>query len=447
MLAHLQQRLRDAHQLDQLNLSYYLGTRRVPQLGMAIPPNARDFWTFLNWPRVLVNTKEQRQQVRALILPGEETADPQLRAIWDANNLDADLTLFNTDRMVFGRAFLSAGSNEDDPELPIIQVESPMEMSASVDVRRRRLRAAAKFHYEMTDSGRRGDMLATLYLPDQTIWCRRGQDGLWVEDAERDVHNLGAVPIVMHLNRRRTGVWTGESELTDIIPLVDAAGRTMTNMQFAVESHGIPRIIATAVSKGDFTDPKSGKLIPQWEQYFNAVWTLTNKDAKVFNLTPADLKNFETALNLYGRQAATLTGFPARYFGLFTSNPPAEGAIRADEANLVQDVERDNATTGTTIGWAMGLARRIVTGEWTSGNQIRVEWHDPATPTVAQREDALAKRRAAGALSREGYWDEIGWSEARKAKERAYFEAELGADPVLALGREMAASSGIRSGG
>jgi hypothetical protein len=33
-------------------------------------------------------------------------------------------------------------------------------------------------------------------------------------------------------------------------------------------------------------------------------------------------------------------------------------------------------------------------------------------------------------LSREGYWDELGWSEARKAKERAYLDAEA-ADPVL----------------
>ena len=48
---------------------------------------------------------------------------------------------------------------------------------------------------------------------------------------------------------------------------------------------------------------------------------------------------------------------------------------------------------------------------------------DPATPTVSQREDALAKRRAAGALSLEGYWDELQWSQARTAKERAYLAA------------------------
>ena len=65
------------------------------------------------------------------------------------------------------------------------------------------------------------------------------------------------------------------------------------------------------------------------------------------------------------------------------------------------------------------------------GNRVRVDWFDPATPTVSQREDALAKRRAAGVLSREGYWDELGWSEARKAKERAYFQAEE-ADGLIA---------------
>jgi hypothetical protein len=56
---------------------------------MAIPPNMRRFLVITNWCRTVVDTINDRQQVRSLILPGEETADPQLRAIWDANNLDA----------------------------------------------------------------------------------------------------------------------------------------------------------------------------------------------------------------------------------------------------------------------------------------------------------------------------------------------------------------------
>jgi hypothetical protein len=217
--------------------------------------------------------------------------------------------------------------------------------------------------------------------------------------------------------------------MTDIIPFVDSAARSLTNLQFAQEAHGVPSIWATGVTKGDFVDG-NGKPIPQFEAYFDAIKILTSKDAKWGQFDAADLKNFDTALNVYGKQASITSGFPARYFGIITSNPPAEGAIRADEAPLVRSVEAQNDEVGMTLGWIGGLALRFATGDWVEGNRVRVDWFDPSTPTVSQREDALAKRRAAGVLSREGYWDELGWSEARKAKERAYFEAEQ-RDPLI----------------
>lgn len=415
----------DSEYQDELLLRYYLGQQRVEHLGMAIPPSMRRFLVIANWNRTLVDTTNDRQQVRSLILPGEETADPQLRSIWDANNLTAHLRMFNCDRMVYGRAFMSVGTNEDDDDLPLIRVESPREMAALVDVRREQMIAAARFYGEGENGDRPTNV--TLYLPDQTVWVEKRQ-GRWYE-VDRDVHMLGAVPVVMHLNRRRSGGWQGESQMTDLIPLVDAAARSLTNLQFAQEAHGVPRKYMTGVAQGDFVDGE-GKPIPQFEAYFDAIHMLTNPQGKVGQLDAADLKNFETALNLYGKQASIVTGFPARYFGIITSNPPAEGAIRADEASLTRGVESQNDEVGMTLGWAGALALRFASGEWVKGNRVRVDWFDPSTPTVSQREDALAKRRAAGALSREGYWDELGWSEARKAKERAYFEAEL-ADPTL----------------
>lgn len=411
---------------DELMLRYYLGQQRLEQLGMAIPPAMRQFIVIANWCRTVIDTKNDRQQVRSLILPGEETADPQLRAIWDASNLSAHVSMFNRDRMVYGRSFMSVGSNEDDPALPLVRVESPREMAAEVDIRRERMTAAARF-YGSTDSDP-GPTAVTLYLPDQTIWIEKVQ-GKWVE-TDRDQHNLGVVPVVMHLNRRMSGGWVGESEQTDMIPLVDAAARSLTNMQFAQEAHGVPSLYATGVAKGDFVDDE-GNPIPMFEAYFDAIKILTSKDARWGQFSASDLKNFETALSIYGKQATVVTGFPSRYFGLFSANPPAEGAIRADEATLTRRIEAENEQVGMTLGWAGALALRFATGEWVTGNRVRVDWFDPATPTVSQREDALAKRKAAGVLSREGYWDELGWSEARKAKERAYFDAEA-LDPVTA---------------
>ena len=102
----------------------------------------------------------------------------------------------------------------------------------------------------------------------------------------------------------------------------------------------------------------------------------------------------------------------------------------ADESTLIRSVETDNEDVGMTLGWTAALALRFATGEWVEGNRVKVEWHNPATPTIAQRADAVVKMRQSGIVSREGAWDELGWSEARKAKERAYFEAEA-SDPAL----------------
>ncbi len=406
-------------QADTLLLRYYRGTQRVEQLGMAIPASMRKFLVIANWCRVQVDTIDNRQNVRSLILPGEETADPQMREIWDGSNMSAHIKMFNRDRMIYGRAFLSVGTNEDDPSLPLIRVESPREMAAEVDILHEKITAAARFYGK--DKFGRSPSNVTLLMPDVTVWAEK-VDGRWTE-TDRDPHDLGSVPVVMHLNRRMSGGWVGESQMTDIIPFADSAARALTNLQFAQEAHGIPRMVMTGVAKGDFVD-KDGKMIPKFEAYFNAIHTLTSKDAKVSQLSAADLKNFETAVNVYGTQAGIVSGFPSRYFGILTANPPAEGAMHADESQMNTSIEGQNEEVGMTLGWTAALALRFATGEWVKGNRVRVDWFDPATPTISQREDALAKRRAAGVLSREGYWDELGWSEARKAKERAYFEAE-----------------------
>src|SRR5690606_40060974 len=116
--------------------------------------------------------------------------------------------------------------------------------------------------------------------------------------------------------------------------------------------------------------------------------------AKWGQFDAADLKNFETASNIYGQQAALTYGFPARYFGITTTNPPAEGAIRADEIELINAVEDKNEAEGMVLGWMGALALRFSTGQWVEGNRVRVDYFDPGTPTVAQRVDALSKLRA-----------------------------------------------------
>jgi hypothetical protein len=114
-----------------------------------------------------------------------------------------------------------------------------------------------------------------------------------------------------------------------------------------------------------------------------------------------------------------------RYFGQNTANPAAEGAIRADENRLVRNVELKNSVDGDSWSSVMALAYRFATGKEVNANLVRTDWEDPSTPTYSQRSDAIQKLVSVNILSREGSWDELGWSPARKDKEREYFKAQL----------------------
>lgn len=155
-----------------------------------------------------------------------------------------------------------------------------------------------------------------------------------------------------------------------------------------------------------------------------AIWANGNKDAKVGQFDGASLDNFWGTVNHLANDASSVTGLPTRYFGQTSVNPAAEGAIRADETRLIMNVEGKAAGLGDGWAWVQGIAERLRTGVWPAANQIKTEWFDAGTPTFSQKADALSKLYANGngVISREGVWDELQWSEARKAREREYFK-------------------------
>lgn len=409
--------------VDEKLSAYYEGAQRLDQIGIAVPPELRRFETVVNWPRVSVDEPEHRLDVKSLILPGQETASAVLREGWEANNLESQAPLLHKEAMVFGRGFVTVGTNEDDDEHPLIMVEPPRQMVALVEQRKRRMLGAMRA-YQDADMKRR----RTLLLPDSTIWLVGGRNGWEIED--RDDHGLGRVPVVLFLNRPRLGDWWGTSEMADVIPLTDAAARSLTNLQIAQETHSVPPKFALGVAMNDFIDPVTGKPVPAWEAYYTSFMASSNPDAKIGQLAGTSLSNFHETVNHYGQLVASVTGLPSRYFVNSTVNPAAEGAIRADESRMVKNVERKQNDWGDGWGWVFGLYERFRTGEWIEGNRVRAEWHDAGTPTFGQKADGVQKLAGGTPLmSRQGAWDELGWSEARKARERGYFREEA-MDPI-----------------
>lgn len=404
---------------------YYDGVQRLLHLGLAVPPELRRFETVVNWPRVSVDSLEERLDLRTIMLPGEDQPDESLREGWDANNWESESSLLHLDTLVLGRGVVCAGVNPEDKDHPLITVESPRQFSYEVHPTTRRVTAALRMYGATSevDSPR----YATLYTPDATVWLEKDQSRWNVVD--RDDHRLGRVPVVVFLNRRRTGDWAGRSEMDDVIPLTDAAARSLTNLQLAGETHAVPRRWALGLSQGDFVDG-AGNVLPAWEAYFGAIWAASSKDAKFGQFDASDLRNFHETVNHYASLVASVTGLPMRYLGQSTVNPPSADGIRADEARLIKRAERKQRALGDGHGWVMSLYHRLRTGEWIDGNRVKVAWYDAATPTSSQQADRVQKLTGRPILSVEGGWDELGWSDARKAIERGYLAAEA-ASPII----------------
>lgn len=415
--------------IDQRFENYFYLEEKLHSFGLAVPPGMEIFEVPMSWPKVAVNGILNRSQLKALLKTDPQGDATELQELFDGNQLASQVTLFNQDKAVFGRAFWSVGTNPDNPDLPLITPEAPRELSVHVDRGRRRIDAALRqFRVDATSPFTQAletGEYATLYLPDRTIWMRRPLAGKWVETA-RDVHNLGVVPIIMSLNQQMTGRWGGRSQMETVIPLTEMASRTLANLQFASETTATPRKYAIGMQESDFRDAKTGELVSRWDAYMNAVWMVKNKDAKIGQLAAAELKGFIDVIEMLGKQASVATGIPAAKFGITTANPSSEGAMVADEIDVIRATGRFNDESGVALGWAIDLARRFKDGQWPAMNDRTVtQWHNPATPTESQRADALTKLTSGKQiLSVEGAWDEMGWSEPRKNLERQRLQDE-----------------------
>ena len=417
--------------LERLD-AYYEGIHRLEQLGLAVPPELAKFVTTVNWPRITVDSIEQRCDVEGFRLVGQESADDDLWGVWQANDLDEESQQAHLDALIFGRSYVCVGSrspDDPDPGVPLVTVESPFEMTHESDPRTRRVTAALRV---TASSVPPKVSYATLYLPSETVWLERSSGSGWVE-VDRDVHQVGRPLVVPLLNRPRLRRRQGGSELADVISLTDAACRALTNAQVATEVLAVPQRYVLGASPTDFVD-QHGKPVTVWETYFASVWALQSGEAKVGQFSAADLGNFEKIVNHYANLVSGVSGLPTRFYGQYTTNPPSEGSIVADETRLIMNAYRKHRAWGGTWEQVNRLVRRILDGEWDpSLARMETLWRDPETPTRAAIADATVKLVSAGVLPVEAAWEELGYSATRRAQLKAMRAADLAADPVSLL--------------
>lgn len=432
--------------------AYYEGVHRLETLGLAVPPELGRFVTTVNWPRVTVDSVEQRCNLEGFRLPGSDLLDDDLWGIWQTNGLDEESQQAHLDALIFGRSYICVGTRSEDdpdPDVPLVTVESPDEMIHESDPRTRRLTGALRKTRATTGPTAE---YATLYLPDVTIWLERSTSTRGWTEVDRDEHMVGRVLVVPLVNRSRTKRRFGISEMTDVISLTDAACRALTNAQVATEVLAVPQRYVLGATPKDFQDAE-GNFATKWETYFASVWALMNSDAKVGQFSAADLSNFETIVNHYANLVSGVSGLPTRFYGQYTTNPPTEGSIVADETRLIMNAYRKQRTWGGSWELTQRYVRRLIDGVW-DPKLARMEtvWASPETPTRAQLADSVQKLASTDVgnvpiMPLEMAREELGWSKTKRDRARLLDAEAAESDPILRASRALTGDVGADTAG
>lgn len=407
--------------LEKLN-SYYEGTQPLsymhPELQRELEDNVRQ--VVINWPRLVVDSIEERLDVEGFRFPGKAEADDELWRIWQANDLDEQSQQGHLDALIMKRAYVVVGTNADDETTPIVTVESALDMYAEHDPRTRRLIAAVK----RWCVGEGPDQVehATLYLPNSTIWWVKAKGAPWTEDPDypRDDHNMGELPVEVLANRQRLKARNGVSELNDVIPLSDAACKIATDMMISAEFHAMPRRVAFGFGEEDFVD-QNGRRMSVWSRVAGRIWATAKSrkedGADVMQFPEASLSNFHSTINQLAQVTASLAGIPPHFLGYTTANPASADAIRSSEARLVKRAERKQRSWGGTWERVMRLVLRVRDGQASDdARALETIWRDASTPTVAQSADAAVKLYTAKIIPLRPTRVRLGFSQAEIAR-------------------------------
>lgn len=405
-------------ELKRLN-SYYEGKQPLsymaPELQAELQETVRQ--VVINWPRLVVDSVEERLDVEGFRFPGEPAADDELWRIWQANDMDTQSQQGHLDAMIMGRSYVVIGTREDDDTTPLITVESPLDMFAEFDPRTREIRAAVRRWREEGENGATVEH-ATLLLPAATsFWVK--DKGEWVEDPEleRDDHEIGEVMVEVLANRPRLKCPNGVSELVDVIPLSDAACKIATDMMVSAEYHATPRRVAFGFGEEDFVDA-NGRRVSAFSRIIGRMWA-TEKNRKedgadVIQFSEASLSNFHETIKQLAMLVASLSGMPPHFMGHSTDNPASADGIRSAETRLVKRSERKQRGCGGTWERVQRKVLRLKDGDWDPRSRsLETIWRDASTPTVAQKADAAVKLHQAGIVPLRQTREDLGYSQAQ----------------------------------
>lgn len=353
----------------------------------------------VNIPRLAVNSLAERLRVTGLTVDGR--ADPRLWADWRNCQMDEQAPVAHREALTLGSCPVIVWS--DAQGQPTVTVESPHQVTVRRDPSTHRVTAALK----RWSNERKGETYAVEYLPDEVVWFVAKSAGAWAGfQAVRSLNNpLGVVPVVELRNSDRL-LGPGASELDDLIPLVDALDKILSDLMVTSESFARPRRWATGIEPAEDDNGVPANPFPEGDKMMLA----ETPEAKFGQLPGGDLSAYRDAVDVILQQIMAVSALPSHMLGITSSNPASADALRASEAGLTARAEARQVTFGRAWEEVAALMAAIRTGADPEGIHTGVDWAPADTRSVAQEADAVVKLFQAGILPRRYALKKLGYS-------------------------------------
>lgn len=385
---------------------YYTGTQPLAFLSPEARKALGDRFGRLatNLPRLAVTSLAERLRVTGF-------TGAEVWSDWLRNDMDQESPIAHREALLLGNSYVIVWA--DAFGRPKVTIESAKQVAVLTDPGTRRITAAVKRWETKTTTE------ATVFLPDEIIRLRAEQTGATTAGftvIETLANPLGVVPVVRLRNGDRL-LDDGVSEITDLVPLVDALNKLLTDMMVTSEYVGRPRRWATGIEleEEDVLDDEGNPTgeteavnpIPEG----NRAMISENDTAKFGQLEAANLDGYGSAVDVLLGQIMAVSALPAHYIGQLGDTPASADALRAAEASLASRAEARQASFGRAWEDTARLIVGVRDGVDPQRVDVRVTWADAATRSIAQEADAVVKLYQAGllpasyALRRLGYSD------------------------------------------
>lgn len=362
-----------------------------------------------NIPRLAVTALAERLRITGF------SGDAALWADWVRNDLDQTSCVAHREALLLGDSYVIVWA--DRFGRPHVTVESARQVAVLTDPGSRQIVAALK---RWEDTARKTTE-AVLYLPDRITRLRANQLGAitvqGLATVEELANPLGVVPVVNLRNSDRILGDFGTSEVDDLKNLCDGLNKSLVDMLTTSEYVGRPRRWATGLELTevpvlDEDGNETGETIEVNPIPEGARAMISeSSDAKFGQLPAADLAGYEASVRVILGQIMAVSTLPAHYVGVFTDNPASADALRAAEASLTARAEARQHTFGRAWEQVAKLMAAVRDGRDPNLiDDIRVQWADAATRSVAQEADAVVKLFQAGLLPQSYALAKLGYS-------------------------------------